>query len=138
VPITPEHAGRSYPPTTPYEVTSAKVGEFARALGAVDDGTVPPTFGIVVANEAWQPLFSDAELGLQLKRIVHGEQKFEWIRPLRVGDVVTGTLTIDRIAQRGGADMVYTTVAIATVDGEPVGQASSTMIHTPEAEVGDE
>lgn len=136
VPITPEHAGRSYPPSSPYEVTAAKVGEFARALGAPDDGTVPPTFPIVVANQAWQPMFDDAELGLQLQRIVHGEQKFEWQRPLRIGDVVTGAVTIDRVVNRGGTDMVYASVAVVTVDGEPICRAASTLIHTPAAEEG--
>jgi len=136
VPITSEHAGRRYPPTPPYEVTEAKVAEFARALGAPETGEVPPTFGIIVANQAWQPMFADPELGLQLQRVVHGEQSFAWQRPIRIGDRLTGSLVIDRVVHRGGADMVYATVALTTTDGEPVGTASATLIHTPEA--GDE
>ena len=33
MPITADHAGRRYPPTPPYEVSAAKIAEFARALG---------------------------------------------------------------------------------------------------------
>jgi hypothetical protein len=33
MPITEQHAGRTYPPTQAYEVSATKIGEFARALG---------------------------------------------------------------------------------------------------------
>lgn len=123
--------GRSYPPTAPYPVTAATVAEFAGVLGLPTD-QVPPTLPIVVANDAWQALFDDPALDLQLQRIVHGEQKFSWERPVQVGDELVGVATIDRVVERGGAEMIYATVALRTVDDEAVGTASATLIHNRE------
>ena len=80
--ISPEHAGRSYPPTAAYEVSAAKIAEFARAIGDdnpayfADAPIAPPTFVAVIAAAAWEAMFADAELGLALRRIVHGDQRF--------------------------------------------------------------
>ena len=128
--------GRSYPPTKPYPMTATTVAEFAGVLGLPTD-QVPPTLPIVVANEAWQAMFDDPALDLQLQRIVHGEQKFNWTRPVRIGDELIGIVTIDRVVERGGAEMIYATVDLRsvgseTVDGEAVGSASATLIHTRE------
>lgn len=123
--------GRNYPPTAPYPVTAATVAEFAGVLGLPTD-QVPPTLPIVVANEAWQALFTDPALDLQLQRIVHGEQKFTWQRPVRVGDELIGAVTIDRVVERGGTEMIYATVTLTTADGESVGTASANLIHTRE------
>ena len=90
------------------------------------------TFAIVVASRAWEQLFGDAELGLALHRTIHGEQGFRWERPLRAGDEVTATLTIDRFRTRGGSDMVGTSVALQTTDGELVCTATATFVHAHE------
>ena len=137
--ISADHAGRQYPPTPPYEVSAAKVAEFAAALGethprhAGDDAVAPPTFAAVIAATAWQAMFDDAELDLALRRIVHGDQRFDLHRPLRVGDRVTGTLTIDKVRVRDSADIIGASVAIATLDDEPVATAAATFFHSREA-----
>ncbi len=136
MPISAEHVGRQYPPTPPYEVSAAKIHEFARAVG--DDNpaywgpapAAPPTFLAVVAASAWDQMFADQELGLALNRIVHGDQSFAYDRPLRAGDVITATLTIDKVRVRGQADIVTTSVAVSTADQEPICRATSTFFHT--------
>lgn len=136
--IDQSHAGRSYPPTEPYEVTGVKIAEFAAALG--DDNPAytgssaiaPPTFAAVIAGRAWDALWADEELGLQLRRIVHGDQRITHHRPLRAGDVVTATLRIDKVRARGGVDMINSSVVLADVDGAEVCTASSTFLHNRE------
>ena len=136
--ITEAHAGRQYPPTAPYEVTAAKVAEFAAALGDDDPrctgaaAVAPPTFAAVLAAPAWQALFTDPELGLALRRIVHGDQRFELVRLLRVGDQVTATLTLDRVRTRGEADIITASVALRTVADEALGTATATFFHSRE------
>ena len=71
--------------------------------------------------------------GLALRRIVHGEQRFHFERPLRAGDRVTSTLTIDSVRSRGTADILGISVHVQTVAGEPVCVASSTFFHSHEA-----
>lgn len=136
--ISDAHAGRSYPPTAPYAVSAAKISEFAAALG--DESTAyrgpnaiaPPTFVAVVSATAWGAMFDDPELDLALRRIVHGDQRFSYVRPLRSGDVITATLTIDKVRVRAGSEIISSSVAVATVEGEPICTATSTFFHSRE------
>lgn len=133
------HAGRSYPPTEPYEVSTAKITEFAAAIS--DDhpayrgeaAVAPPTFVAVISAAAWQSMFDDPELGLALRRIVHGDQRFAYERPLRAGDRVTAALTIDKIRVRGTADIISSSVRVVDAAGKLVCLASATFFHSREA-----
>lgn len=136
--IDESHAGRSYPPTEPYRVTAVKIAEFAAAIGddnpayAGDSPIAPPTFAAVIAGRAWQALWDDTELGLELRRIVHGDQRISFRRPLRAGDEVTATLRIDKVRTRGSVDMINSSVLLTTTDGDEIGTASSTFLHNRE------
>ena len=136
VPITEDHVGRTYPPTAPYQVSAAKIAEFAAALGdenpayAGETPDAPPTFAAVLGAAAWDALFADPELGLSLHRVVHADQTFVWHRPLRTGDTVTGVLSIDKVRRRSAMEIVGVTVRLQTLSGEPVVDSSSTFIHT--------
>src|SRR5690606_3383901 len=103
MPIDSSLVGREFPPTAPYPVTDVKVKEFAEAIGATYvDGVVPPTFLIVVAFAAMNDFLAEVEA--DLFRIVHGEQRFAYERPVRPGDVLSATLTVDTLRQIGGND----------------------------------
>ena len=136
--ISEQHAGRSYPPTEPYEVSVAKLAEFATAIG--DDNpayrgehpVAPPTFVAVISSAAWESMFDDPELGLALRRIVHGDQRFAYQRPLRAGDRVTAALTIDKVRVRGTADIISSSVRVTDAEDELVCLASATFFHSRE------
>lgn len=138
--ISESHIGRTYPPTAPYVVSAAKVAEFAAALGDGDnpayagtDAIAPPTFAVVLSSAAWGAMFDDAELELSLSRTVHTDQRFTWTRPLRVGDEVTATLSIEKLRARGTSAFITLTVALDAA-GERVCDATSTLLHTWPAE----
>ncbi|WP_257477066.1 MaoC family dehydratase N-terminal domain-containing protein [Acidipropionibacterium jensenii] len=136
--LRPGHAGRRYPATEPYVVSAAKIAEFATAIADQSpayhgsDPIAPPTFAMVIAAQAWQRLFDDPELGLRLDHTIHTDQSFEWVRPLRVGDAVTATLTISSVRQRRGTDIIGLAVSLDTPAGEHLATASSTLWHTRE------
>jgi MaoC dehydratase-like protein len=138
VPITPDHAGRAYAPTAPYEVTRVKVVEFAAALGDVlpaeDEARplAPPTFAAVVANAAWDIMFTDPDLGLSLDRVVHGDRQFRYERPLQVGDVVTATLSIAKVRVRGTTEIITTSVDVRDAVDATVLVAEATFVHNRE------
>ncbi len=136
MPISEAHIGRSYPPTDPYQVSRAKIAEFAGALGDGDNpayrgaGSIaPPTFAVVLSSAAWSAIFDDPELELALSRTVHVDQRFSWVRPLRAGDEVTARLTIEQVRLRGPMAIVTISVRLATTDGEDVCTATSTLMH---------
>jgi acyl dehydratase len=143
VPLDQSFVGRTYPPTPPYEVGREKIREFADAIGDANpayrdpdaaralghpDVIAPPTFGIVLSMTAGRQVIADPELGLDYSRVVHGEQRFVITRPIRAGDRLTVTMTVENIRTAAGNDMITTRGDVQTVDGEPVFTAYSTLV----------
>jgi acyl dehydratase len=137
--ITEAHAGRRYPPNEPYQVSAAKIAEFAAALG--DDNPryrgespiAPPTFAAVISAPAWNQLFGDPELELSRGRIVHGDQRFTFFRPFRAGDLVIATVSIDKVRVRTGSALVSAIVDMSSRDGEQICSAEATFYHARQA-----
>ena len=88
----------------------------------------PPTFGIVLSMTAGRQVVADPELGLDYTRVVHGEQRFVHTRPIRAGDRLTVTVTVENIRAAAGNDMITTRGDVSTVDGETVFTAYSTLV----------
>ena len=138
-----ELVGRSYPPSVVYEVGRAKIAEFAAAVGSDDpihrdpdaaraagypDVIAPPTFAIVVSLEAAFVVLGDPDVDLDYSRVVHGEQKFAHHRPIRAGDRLVATTTIDAVRSVAGNDLLTTRVELATEQGEPVSTTTSMLV----------
>jgi acyl dehydratase len=120
-------------------VSRAKIAEFAAALGDGDnpayagaDPIAPPTFAVVLSSAAWDAMFADPDLELSLSRTVHVDQRFAWRRPLRSGDEVSATLTIEKVRARGATAIIGISVALATTAGEHLCTATSTLMHSTE------
>src|SRR5659263_312131 len=128
MPVDQSLVGREFPPTRPYAVSAEKVREFVAATGgSYDGGPAPATFPIVLAFEAMNA-FLEAE-SVDLFRIVHGEQKFAYERPIVPGDLLTATLTVASLRQIGGNDIIGTTSQILDVEGALVCSTSATLVH---------
>jgi N-terminal half of MaoC dehydratase len=130
--LDPGLAGREFGPTEPYTVSREKIREFDLAVGAepLDAGeTAQLTFPIVVAFEALQLVLTDPRVGIDLRNVVHGGQRFDQVRPLRAGDRVQAFLTVDSVRSAAGVDVVSTRTEISTVDGEQVCTAAATLMH---------
>jgi acyl dehydratase len=121
--------GRAFPPTRPYRVTDEKVREFAAATGmSWESGDrIPATFPIVLAFDAMNAFLDDVEV--ELSRIVHGEQKFSYVRPIAPGDVLTATLSVASLRQIGGNDIIGTVSEITDESGAVVCTTSATLVH---------
>ena len=126
-------SGRTFPPTPPYVVSRERIVEFAAATGSTyDGGAAPATFPIVVAFAAMTGLMEDPSVGISLHRVVHGEQRFTYTRPVVAGDELSATLTVDSLRQIGGADIIGTRSEIVDGDGSPVCTAFATLVHRGE------
>jgi acyl dehydratase len=133
MPLDQSVTGRTFPATVPYDVSREKLVEFAAATGTTyDGGAAPATFPIVVAFRAMTALMQDPTVGIELHRVVHGEQCFVYTRPVVAGDVLTATLTVDSLRQLGGADILATRSEIVDADGRPVCTALATLVHRGE------
>lgn len=128
MPVDQSLVGRSFPPTAAYEVTEDRLRDFAAAVGVTYAGaSAPPTYPIVLAFEAMHA-FLEAE-AIDLFRIVHGEQKFAYERPIVAGDVLTATLTVASLRQIAGNDIIGTTSEVTDAAGELVCSTSATLVH---------
>lgn len=135
MPLDPSFVGRTYPPTAPYQVGREKIREFARAIAADDpsyhdpsaarergylDVVAPPTFPVVISMASGQRIIDDPELGVDYSRVLHGDQRFAYTRPVVAGDELVCVSTIEEIVSRGGHDFLTTRTEVATTAGEPV------------------
>ncbi len=138
-----DYLGRTFPAADPYEVSRVKIAEFADAIGDPNplyrdreaaraagyaDVIAPPTFAIVISMAGSASAVADPGLGLNYAMVVHGEQRFEYARPLVAGDVVTAQATISDIRDAGRNVMLSTRTEIRTVEGEHVCTAHSTLV----------
>lgn len=124
--------GRTFPPTAPYDVTEEALAAFAAATGSRYEpgGPAPATYPIVVAFTAMQDLMADPEVGIELHRVVHGEQRFVHERPVVAGDRLRAELTVETLRRIGGAEIIGTSSAITAEDGSLVCTARATLVHT--------
>jgi len=128
MPVDQSLVGRAFPPTAPYAVSEEQIRAFVDATGGrYDGGAAPATFPIVVAFDAMNA-FLAAE-SIDLFRIVHGEQKFAYERPVLPGDVLTATLKVASLRQIAGNDIIGTTSEISDADGALVCSTSATLVH---------
>ena len=128
MPVDQSLVGRVCPPTAPYAVTEQRIRDFVEATGgAYDGGAAPATFPVVLAFDAMNA-FLAAE-SIDLFRIVHGEQRFAYERPVRPGDVLTATLEVASLRQIAGNDIIGTTSAITDADGALVCSTGATLVH---------
>jgi acyl dehydratase len=127
--------GRSYPPTEPYEVGREKIREFAEAVGDTNpvytdpeaakalgyaDVIAPPTFVFSITFKAAGQVLHDPRLGLDYSRVVHGDQKFAYQRPVRAGDRLTVTSAIEAIKSLAGNDVLEIRGEVHDETGEHV------------------
>ncbi|OLT42589.1 hypothetical protein BJF85_22445 [Saccharomonospora sp. CUA-673] len=135
MPLDPSFAGRVYPPEATYEVSRAKIAEFADALGdenplyrdvdaagaaGYPDVIAPPTFLTIINLRAINAVVADPELGLDYDRMVHGDQRFVHHRPAHAGDRLQVTVHIDEIFARAGNDFLTVHADVTAESGEPV------------------
>jgi len=143
VPVNPDLQGRVFPPAAPYLVGREKIREFARAVFASSpintdpdaakaagyaDVVAPPTFPVVVQELTLQQLLAEPDAGIDFSRVVHGEQRFTYTRPIVAGDELTATLSVTSIKTLGGNSMVTASSEIVDADGEHVVTAVSTLV----------
>jgi acyl dehydratase len=126
MPIDPSLVGREFPPTPPLLVTEKDVEAFGSATGS-STRRVPATFPIVVTFRALL-YFLEAEQ-VELSRIVHGDQKFAYERPIVIGDELTATLSVTGLRQIEGTDILRTTSTVVDAAGELVCTAGATIVH---------
>ena len=147
MPIDGRHLGRRYGPYR-FEVGLERIRDFVAAVGGGVPGRVfsapppdphpftweeaaarasrhrglvaPPAFATAFAIQPFAVACSDPELGLNVLRLVHGEQEFELFEVIRPGDVIETVGEITRIQERGDLDFLEVTTTSRNQHGRLV------------------
>ena len=135
--------GKQYPPLPPYLVGREKVREFASATlseaplqhdveaarnAGFSDVVAPPTFPVVLQERLMQVLLADPESGIDYSRIVHGDQRFDYVRPVVAGDELTARIEVTKVQSLGGHTMVTSESRMVDAQGGLVVTATSTLV----------
>jgi acyl dehydratase len=126
--------GKEYAPFT-ITVERGKIKEFARAIGDLspfylDDAVgrasewgdiiAPPTFPVTFRDESADTSSMLRDLGVDISRILHGEQEFEHFKPIRPGETYLCRSRITDIYEKAGRSgpMAFVVREMAVTDGE--------------------
>jgi acyl dehydratase len=130
-----------YPDT--YEVGREKIREYARAVKAEDPASydedaaaelgydailAPLTFVATFALLIQKHFFQHVDIGLETMQIVQVDQKFIYHQPVKAGDMLHGTMYVDSVEERFGADIVVTHNVCTNADGQVVLEAYTTVM----------
>jgi len=132
--------GYSFPPFT-IEVERVKIRELALAIG--DDNPIyqsreaaqaagytdvplfptAPTMFTIWGNA--KMVSQIASLGINVMRILHGEEEYEYLAPINPGDTLTGVMTVVDGKTRHGKDgssmdILTTEIRYTNQNGQPV------------------
>lgn len=128
-------------------VEFGKIREFARAIK--DDNPLyfdpehakreaggvlaPPTFTMTLAH--WDNGKGRPQLDMDLRRLLHGEQEFEYLKPIHAGDVLTAVTRVANVFEKAGSRGGTMKFAVLETEfknqkGDLVMRSRSTLIET--------
>lgn len=148
MPLNRSLQGKEYKEVS-FEVKREEVLAFAEAIGEEDpiyrdaraakaagyrEQVAPPTFVARMQILTSAQVVLDQELGLDYTRVVHGEQAYEWRRPVIVGDVLTATPRVADIYAKGSNEFLVIEAELKDASGETTVLARSTLLSRGSAE----
>ncbi len=107
-------------PATHDEDAAAKLGH--------DALVAPLTFVAILANLIQRDFFQHVDVGMETMQIVQVDQKFVYHKPIKAGDELQGTMHVESVDERFGADIVVTRNVCTNRHGEVVLEAYTTMM----------
>jgi len=129
-------------PANTMRIETGKIREFARAVKdpnqvyVTDEGALaPPTFLMTIAH--WMRDLGETRSAVKLdyRRLLHGEQEFEYLAPIRAGDVLTFRSrtkdVFEKQGRRGGTmTFIIGETEFCNQRGEVVAYMRNTAIET--------
>jgi acyl dehydratase len=134
--------GKTYAPFE-YEVGREKIREYANAVGETNpiyqdrqaardagyrDVVAPPMFAVVYSAGSLAPSVLDADVGIDLMRMVHGGQEFVWGEPVCAGDTITTETIFKDFSEKAGRKFYVFESVSKNQDGQEVVRGTWTNI----------
>jgi hydroxyacyl-ACP dehydratase HTD2-like protein with hotdog domain len=115
-------------------VDPERLRRFAEAIGdgepGAQSGVAPPTYMKVVEGEGNSSRAILSALGVDLRRVMHVEQEFEYGAPIRGGDALTVERTVSDIhdAKGGALEFIVVDSSMHRPDGTLVGRSRQWIV----------
>lgn len=115
-----------------YTIEKSKVDELVAVLNPnsdvkKDDNYIPATFPTVI--EFWGSSISMAKaLQLNLEKVLHGEQEYEYIKDFALGDVITVASKIEDVYTKASMNFIVVNKKFINQKDELVAIGKSTII----------
>jgi len=93
------------------EVTPQRISAFCKAIGAKESTQAPPTFLTVLRRGEFE-LFQS--LGIELSRVLHTDQEYEYENPILAGDSVRFVSTVANILEKSRSQASFQFVTLET------------------------
>ncbi|MBI2698874.1 acyl dehydratase [Mycobacterium gordonae] len=144
MPIDTSVIGKALPETS-MTVDAGRLRFFAKATGQTDliyidqqaaraaghpDLPVPPTFLMAIELEQPDPFAFLTEIGVDLRRVLHGEQSFTYHSTAHAGDnLVAKPRIADAYVKKGGAlEFIVKVTDVVRDDGSAVAQMTNVIV----------
>lgn len=125
------HLGFALPPFV-VDVTAARIALFLKAIGAADgpQDIAPPTFMKAVEGEQNSSRRILETLGVDLRRVLHAEQQFDYLGPIRAGDalVVQRTVTDLYDKKNGAMDFIVIESTVSHAERGLLGRSRQVVL----------
>ena len=125
--LNPDSVGSTFGGTETIAVTQSEVDAFCAVIGETDTSIAPPTFTIRITLSQFEEILTRPEIGLDWTRLVHGDQKFQIFSPVRPGDELSCSATIESYRVAAGNEIVSVRSDLER-DGAIVVSAWSTLV----------
>jgi hypothetical protein len=125
--LNPDSVGSTFGGTETIAVTQSEVDAFCAVIGETDTSIAPPTFTIRITLSQFEEILTRPEIGLDWSRLVHGDQKFQIFSPVRPGDQLSCSATIESYRVAAGNEIVSVRSDLER-DGAVVVSAWSTLV----------
>jgi N-terminal half of MaoC dehydratase len=122
-------AGKVYP-DVPFVVDPDRVAAFRSVFG--ESSGVPVTFVTAAEFTVIPEVVADPELGLDFSRVLHGNQEYEFRRPLEEGESLVIRCRIASIRDLGGNGFLVLVTELVETGGDVVCTGRCTLIERPE------
>jgi len=147
MPVDKSYIGKTGTPVTMH-VERGKIREFANAIkdddplyfdeayAAQEAGGVMPPVTFLQTVQHWDNVGSSRpRIPFDLKRVLHGEQEYEFLKPIHAGDVLTAVSRVvdiyEKPGKRGGSmNFAVTETEYRNARGELVARGRATTIET--------
>ena len=104
--LNPDSVGSTFAGTDSVTLSQSEIDAFCAVIGESDTTIAPPTFTIRITLTQFEEILTRPEIGLDWSRLVHGDQKFEIFSPVKAGDNLTCTATIESYRLAAGNEIV--------------------------------